>query len=53
MTKSGIARMEADNDDILVIAQTLEDLDNLAESLEDAWQIKRQTLTAGESIEKW
>ena len=52
MTANGIARMEADNDDFLVIAPTLEDLDNLARPLEKAWQIKRQTLMAGDSIEK-
>ena len=51
MTANRIARMEADNDDVLVIAPTLEDLDNLARPLE-AWQIKRQTLMAGDSVEK-
>ena len=51
-TVNGIARMEADNDDFLVIAPTLADLDNLAKPLEDASQIKRQTLMTGESIEK-
>ena len=52
MTANGIARMEADNDDFFVIAPTLEDLDNLARPLEEAWQIKRKTLMAGDSIEK-
>ena len=44
--------MEADNDDFLVIAPTIEDLDKLAKPLEQAWQITKQTLTPEESIEK-
>ena len=52
MTTNGIARMEADNDDFLVIAPTLQDLDNLAKPLEDGWQIKRQTLTAENQSKK-
>ena len=52
MTANGIARMEADNDDFLVIAPTIQDLCNLAKPLEQAWQITKQTLTPEEFIEK-
>lgn len=40
MTENSIARMEADNEDFLVVASTIEDLNKLAKPLEDAWKVR-------------
>ena len=52
-TKSGIARMEANNDDFLVTAKNLETLENLAKPMKDAWQITVTTLSQNAAIEKF
>lgn len=48
-TKNGVARMEVDNNDFLVIAPTQADLDVLSVSLQ-AWKIKIQKLTYADSV---
>lgn len=50
MIANVIARMATDKDEFLVVAPTLEDLNNLAKSLDEAWQITRQRLLPEESI---
>ena len=52
-TESGIARMEANNDDFLATAKNLKTLEKLAQPMKDAWQITVTTLSQDEAIEKF
>ena len=50
-TASGIARMEANNDDFLVTAKNLETLEKLAQPMKEARQITVTTLSQNAATE--